>query len=466
MPPVIASVLYVAVAIFLLRRDLRQKQNVTSALWIPTVWVFISGTRFVSQWLDTFGINIGGGAVEEGSPIDAIFFGGMTLLGMNVLLRRRVWLPEFIRYNPWIAAYLFFCLAACLWSDFPFVAFKRWTKLFGQIVMVMVVLTEPDPPEAVFRLVRRIACVFVPLSVLFIKYFPQWGRCFDNWSGASLDTGITLDKNALGYDCMLIFIVMVWHFLSNRERGKKLFFPNGYNFQAGVDLACEGMLFGTIAWLLVDAHSQTSLVCTMVALFVMYFLGLKWVRPEKFTVYLIVAVVVAGVAAYFGFFTYFITQILGRNMTLTDRTAIWDILLKWDINAIFGTGYESFWLGERREEMWRLFPELHLNSAHNGYLQAYLDMGILGLLATAVMFISGYNQASRALLYDFNFARFRLGFFLAFLFYNWTEVALRTHCVPFFGFFLAVIEFPRKPSTAARDDMDSKTTTGDADYEF
>ena len=89
MPPVIASVLYVAVAIFLLRRDLRQKQNVTSALWIPTVWVFISGTRFVSQWLDTFGINIGGGAVEEGSPIDAIFFGGMTLLGMNVLLRRR-----------------------------------------------------------------------------------------------------------------------------------------------------------------------------------------------------------------------------------------------------------------------------------------------------------------------------------------------------------------------------------------
>jgi O-antigen ligase len=466
MPPFLASIIYVGIAIYLLRCDLRQKQNVTSTLWLPTIWVFISGTRFVSQWLDTFGINIGGVSVEEGSPVDAIFFGGMTLLGIMVMFRRRVTLAKFARYNPWITAYLLFCLLACVWSDFPFVAFKRWTKLFGQVVMVMVVLTEPDPAEAVYRLARRFACVLVPLSILFIKYFPLLGRSFDNWTGYSLDTGITLDKNALGYDCMLIMIVLVWHFFAKQKPTRQALFPHGYTFESIRNLAIEVFFLLATIWLLVDSRSSTSLICALVAIFVIYFLGLRWVKASNFTLLLVAAVAILGVAAYLDFFTFFITQVLGKNMTLSDRTLIWDALLKRDINPFFGTGYESFWLGERREELWALFPQLHLNSAHNGYLQIYLDMGIIGLIATGVMVASGYNQARRALATDFFFARFRLGFFIAFIIYNWTEVAFRTHCVPFFGFFLAVIQFPQNSPNAMQSDGGADEQQDESDYEF
>lgn len=466
MPPLLASVIYLLIVAYLLRRDIRQKPNVTSSLWIPTIWVFISGTRFFSQWLDTFGINLGGTSVEEGSPIDATFFLVMTLLGVGVLLRRRIYPAEFVRYNPWIAFFLIFCLCACVWSDFPFVAFKRWTKLFGQVVMVMVVLTEPDPQEAVVRLFKRFAYVVVPISYLFIKYFPDLGRGFDSWSGQGADIGITLDKNALGYDCMLILIVLAWQFICDWQKTKLGAIRPRRSKQEIFEIGVDVLFFIFTVLLLLDAHSSTSLVCTVVATLVVYILGMKWVKPERLTLYFVTAVIVVVVAAYLDFFTFFITQILHKDMTLTDRTQIWEVLLKWDINPIFGTGYESFWLGERREEMWREFPILKLNSAHNGYLQTYLDMGILGLLATLALVLSGYHKARRALFSNFNFARYRLGFWLAFLIYNWTEVAFRTHSVPFFGFLLAVIDFPVSNAALSRDQLASRDDANETDYEF
>ena len=74
-------------------------------------------------------------------------------------------------------------LLAILWSDFQFVAFKRWIKILGHPIMALVVLTDPDPIEALRRLFKRAAFVLVPMSILFIKYFPEYGRGFDQWTG-------------------------------------------------------------------------------------------------------------------------------------------------------------------------------------------------------------------------------------------------------------------------------------------
>ena len=71
-------------------------------------------------------------------------------------------------------------------------------------------------------------------------------------------------------------------------------------------------------------------------------------------------------------------QLLGKDPTLTDRTLLWAELLKVDINPLFGTGFESFWLGER----FRSFTASHWwapNEAHNGYLETYLNLGLVGL---------------------------------------------------------------------------------------
>jgi exopolysaccharide production protein ExoQ len=436
MPPIVATVICLSAVAYLFWRDFRQKPNVTSALWLPFFWITISGTRFISEWLGIFGFNLGGASVEEGSPFDAIFFFVIIACGIYVLRRREVNMPEFMRNNRWITIYLLYCLLAIAWSDFPFVAFKRWIKLFGQPIMVLVVLTEPDPMESLTRLLKRFAYLVVPISILFIKYFPQWGRAFDTWTGVPMNTGITTNKNALGCDCFILGLFFVWHFQRVWRQKKGIARKN--------ELLLCLFFFVTIGWLLIMAHSSTSLGALALAVTTMLFLGLKFIDRRRLGVYLAVIAVTCALAEFLFGIHNLVIEALGRNSTLTGRTDIWHILLNWDINPILGVGFESFWLGDRVDKFAELLPGLVLNEAHNGYLETYINMGLLGVFITLALLLATYFKAHRALLDNFDFGRFRLAYLAAFIVYNWTEAAFRTHCFPFFMFFLIAIDYPAR----------------------
>ena len=68
-----------------------------------------------------------------------------------------------------------------LWSDFPFVAFRRWIKASGDFVMVFVLATDPVPVRAITTAIKRSGYILIPLSLLFCKYYPELGRAFDAW---------------------------------------------------------------------------------------------------------------------------------------------------------------------------------------------------------------------------------------------------------------------------------------------
>src|ERR1700733_12280195 len=125
MPPQLAAIIYLSGVVWLFRRDFRERPNVTSPLWLPFFWVILSGGRFVSQWPDIFGVDLGGVLVEEGSPVDPFFFSGIIISGIYVLYRRQVNWSEFMRNNRWVTINLLYCLPAITWSDFTFVVFKR-----------------------------------------------------------------------------------------------------------------------------------------------------------------------------------------------------------------------------------------------------------------------------------------------------------------------------------------------------
>jgi hypothetical protein len=84
MPPILAFVLTVVFIGFLIRRDLREKPNVTGALWIPLLWLSIICSRAVSQWLALAGFQVGGVSLEEGSPVDAVVYFALLALGIRV----------------------------------------------------------------------------------------------------------------------------------------------------------------------------------------------------------------------------------------------------------------------------------------------------------------------------------------------------------------------------------------------
>jgi hypothetical protein len=221
MPPNVALFLTVAFVVFLYRRDIQERPNVTGALWLPLLWMLILGSRSVALWLDTLGLPTVFGSLEEGNPLDSTVQLTFIAAGVYVLNRRQVSLGEIFRNNGWLMAFLLCCFISIAWSDFPFVAFKRWIKILGHPIMALIVLTESDPGEALTRLMKRCAYVIVPVSTLFIKYYPQWGREFSYWTGEAGNHGITTSKNALGADCLILGYFFFWHLLETGGRRAK-----------------------------------------------------------------------------------------------------------------------------------------------------------------------------------------------------------------------------------------------------
>jgi exopolysaccharide production protein ExoQ len=446
MPPILATFVYVGFAAWLFRRDLRQQRNVTAALWIPFLWLAMIGSRFVSEWLGMFGLPLGAVNVEDGSPVDAVVFGVLIASGLYVLSRRQVNLAEVVRNNRWLTVFLVYCFLAILWSDFPFVAFKRWLKVLGHPIMVLVLLTEPDPEEAIIRLFKRCAYFWVPVSILFVKYYPQWGRSFDAWSGAAMNCGICTNKNLLGVELFIVGTFFFWYLLKVRRRER--------NHERRNELVLITLFLGMIGWLLHMSQSSTSLVSFLIAAAVMGFLSLRSVKPQYIGIYLVSALII-GLVAVKGFDIYTVVlHLLGKNPTLTDRTEVWHDVLQIPINPILGAGFESFWLGDRLQVMWAKWW-WHPNEAHNAYLETYLNLGLVGLFLWLGWFVATYCKARRDLLDGLDWGRFRLGFLVAVLFYNWTEAPFKAVDPVYFVFFLIAMDYPKSQLATANQPMEA-----------
>ncbi len=157
MPPSVASFLCALFIIWLFHQDAKRRQGVSAALWIPLVWAFILGSKPVSFWLGAGDeLDSAGGYIQD-KFIDKATFLFLIAAGLIVLLRRGADWRQIIQRNKWLFVYFLYLGLSVLWSDSPFVAFKRWVKDAGNVVMVLIVLSEKDPIQAVKALLARSA---------------------------------------------------------------------------------------------------------------------------------------------------------------------------------------------------------------------------------------------------------------------------------------------------------------------
>ena len=87
-------------------------------------------------------------------------------------------------------------------------------------------------------------------------------------------------------------------------------------------------------------------------------------------------------------------------------------------NPYWGYGWQSFWLGRRGEmvvERWSV------RSTHNGYLDLYLNLGIIGLALLLGWVLVGLSRVWRHLDVEHQTTLLRLVFIVVVALYNWTE---------------------------------------------
>src|SRR5213078_2171885 len=306
LPPSVASCLTVAFIIFLFRRDIREKADVSGALWLPLIWLIISCSRSLSGWLNIFGLPVSGAAsVEEGSPLDACVYFALIIAGCCVLVKRQVRLSEVVLKNRWLIFFLLYCFISIAWSDFPFVAFKRWIKILGHPIMVLIILTEPDPEEALTRVMKRLAYVRDPDTIIFIKFYPQLGREYDPWTGLPMSNGIATGKNMLGADCLILGFFLFWHLLQTWQTQRSTWRRNELRLIAG-------FLIG-IWWLFSEAHSATSFISFLIATVMVVLVGIRSINKNFIGTYMLAALVLLAAAELTFGISGGLSEALGRG---------------------------------------------------------------------------------------------------------------------------------------------------------
>ncbi|UOA10190.1 O-antigen ligase family protein [Methylobacter sp. S3L5C] len=429
-------------------------------LWVPLWWIIIIGSRPVSAW---FGI----GRLQpetpqgyiQGSPVDAFVYFLLIIIGFSVLIRRRLRWGMLLASNPWLFAFFLYCFISIIWSDYPIVASKRWIKDFGNVIMVLIVLSEKDHVQAIKAVFLRYSYLTVPLSVFFINYLPEFGRNINQWTWEYSYIGVTEDKNALGCLALISGLFLMWDFIEIRTKHsieknevnkpffakqssslqqKKIIYVKGTNHRrpfvakstadtimmTSLDLASHVLLLLMVFYLIAKADSSTSLVSLFIGMCIFFFIRRSFAKKQFLTRYLgtccLILILLLLLLYSFPDILQSLFELLGEDMTLTGRTDLWADLLQSTINPFLGSGYQSFWLGSEATSLWEKYY-FHPNQAHNGYLETYLNGGLIGLCLLIAVIISTGSKLKKEMLLGNSFGTLCFSFLVILVFSNWTE---------------------------------------------
>lgn len=393
MPPLLALILCTLFVLILLRLDRKQYLDASFALWVPTIWILLTSSKPLAIW---FGY--GGASMEEGSPLDRTLLIAILILGILILAKRRINWMNAIKENTYLVLLIGYMLVSILWSDIPFVSFKRWIKTFTTITMALVVATEVEPYQAIQCIFRRLMCVLLPFSLLLIKYYPHIGVGYGRWSGALMWNGAADTKNSLALLCLYAIFFIVWSFSKRWRLHEK---P-----AVGYQVYIEIFILLLAIWLFLGpnhtlTHSATSTISLTVALILYFILSLMKKQNVTIGVGPLIIVMVSIIAygtqlpLYEKMISADFASALGRDETLNTRTDIWAILVPYALQKpLLGYGLGGFWTDAMRD--------ISDATAHNGYLDIVLNIGFVGHVLFCLFMLNCCLKARNLMVRDFN----------------------------------------------------------------
>ena len=315
-----------------------------------------------------------------------------------------------------------------LWSVAPQITLRREVALIGSTLFGAYLATRYSLGE-LLRLLAWALGVAALLSLIFAVMLPAYGITsspgHEAWQGVFAG-----GKNVLGRTMALSAIVFLLLALSTRKH--RLVLWSGFGLSVG------------LLWM---SNSVTSLISLLIILlFLPLYHALRW-RYTLSVSLLIFAVVAGGITV-----TWLLASaedvlsMLGRDPTLTTRTELWPAVIEMiRQHPWLGYGYGAFWLGWSGESahvsLWALEngdpPFVH---AHNGFLDLWLNLGLLGLTTFAL----GFSLAALRAVSWVRTTRTATGLwplvFLTFiLLYNFTESSILVHNSIFWVLYVTVV---------------------------
>ncbi|MBN1364108.1 MAG: O-antigen ligase family protein [Syntrophaceae bacterium] len=415
---------------FIYWKDSKEDPEISLAIWIPILWMMRCASRSLTYWLYPAGYY----ADIEGSIHDRIFFIILITAGLIILSRRRVKWNEILTDNSWLFIFFAYMALSAFWSDNIWISLKRWIRAFGDLMMVLIVLTETNQLQAIAKLYRKCFILLLPLSVVLIKYFPHIGRFpSKNWA-PDMWIGVATHKNTLGQLALLAAMYFLWSFLNNRDKGRRV-----------IDL----VYLMITAYLLNGGGGSRSTTCIVIIFLLVAFYAIverMKIEPGKIWVLLTTIVVVfftfnflSDVLLKSSVYNIFIES-LGKDGTLAGRTDLWkDLMQLGMLHPILGAGFGGFWT----PEMAAYLKEIHSwgpGQAHSGYIEIFINLGVVGIVLFILIVFSSLRRTIKQMTVNHDFGLVRLILLLATLLHNYSESGFTrpTHLM-WFTFILAVV---------------------------
>lgn len=437
MIPSLALLLTVCFVLWLLWADLKSRRAGSRALLIPGIWIAIMATRPVSYW---FGAPEEDEMNVEGNPINTATLAILIISAIFVLQRRGIDWANVLRKNKVLFSIYFFFALTAIFTEMPFICLKRVFKDFGCVLAALVLLTEMRPDIAIRAVFVRIAYIVLPLSIICWKYFPAIGRTYTH-DGTPMFNGLSTQKNTLGQATMVFGMMILYDFLQNR----KLPLPTKANKLKWV----SAFMLAMATWILMKSDSKTSLTCMLLGVATLWWISkvLEMKNGKRILAWcMVIGLMTAGIVKSSGISDIVFTT-LGRDPTLTGRTAIWDAVKAEHTDPVIGEGFNLFWSSAKGKAVTDQVGRI--NTTHNGYLEMYVDGG---LAATTLLIILLYTTGRRWLVRVFTcekLSELGISFWVVTIFYNFSESSFFRLDVLWIAFLLFNIEVPRYPKEIA-----------------
>ncbi len=441
----IGLLLSLAFSAYFIFRDRRRSSGISTASWLPTIWFILAISKPLSYWINptSFWAGEAGVDVGSGSPVDRAVLTLLMAIGVVELLQRRLHWKELFRKNSLVLLVFAYLALSIAWSAYKPIATKRLFRGFGDVIMALIIVTDASPLEATKMMIKRAGFLLLPLSIILIKYFRTLGVAYD-WDGTESWVGVTPQKNSLGILSCVVAVSLAIELIDTLRKR----IPLGERFT-------QLFFLGLAVYLLVKSKSATSLAVFLVGVS-LYAVSLFQRTRSSLVGRLYLVLVIGAVIVYYTMLPSLVAA-LGRNMTFTSRTFIWDaVLSQGRRHPIFGVGYGSLWTGQLGNDLWAQF---HVNEAHNGYIEIFATLGIVGLVITAFMIIQAIRNIMRTMDVSFTSGIYRISFVVMILMSNFTETSLvRTTSMLWILFLVVGMQPPdssfEKPFTLKAIDTD------------
>ena len=318
---------------------------------------------------------------ESSNLSKQIIYISLFISSVIALIGNQNELISFIKKEKYFSIFISFCILSMIWSEESMISFKRSFQSFvDYLVIIMAVVFIK--PQKVLNSVRIIVTLYILMTFFVVMVLPQGiDPVFNTWRGLSTQ------KNGLAQIALFCFLCSLFFYSMDDSIYSKY-----WNY----------FVMGSSVLIIFMASSSTIILVFLIiggiSLLIKISKAFNEIRMGK----VIFVTIISFVMIFLLFILFFageifalVTDIFNKDLTFTGRTIYWPYLIG-DVqkNLFLGWGFGSYWV-MGSEHLYRLFiiENLRMNTAHNGYIDLALQLGLIGFSIFIIIVVVFFRRA-------------------------------------------------------------------------